>query len=118
MHFLYLCLQNIYLLCRAADIDTLRILVATDCHVGYLESDEVRRYDSFNAFEEICSIASQRQVWGFDPFDWHFRPYDEMDIRISLYLCKTNVDDTICSLLSFLIQYGDCDFSEISTELP
>ena len=51
-----------FLVCRAADMDTLRILVATDCHVGYLESDEIRRYDSFNAFEEICSIASQRQV--------------------------------------------------------
>lgn len=53
-----------WFLCRAADIDTLRILVATDCHVGYLENDEIRRYDSFNAFEEICSIAAQRQVWG------------------------------------------------------
>lgn len=48
---------------RAADTNTLRILVATDCHVGYLENDEIRRFDSFNAFEEICSIASQRQVW-------------------------------------------------------
>ncbi|KAF8083420.1 hypothetical protein N665_0774s0009 [Sinapis alba] len=42
--------------------DTLRILVATDCHLGYMEKDEIRRYDSFKAFEEICSIAEDKQV--------------------------------------------------------
>lgn len=44
--------------------NTLRILVATDCHLGYLEKDEIRRHDSFQAFEEICSIAEQKQVMG------------------------------------------------------
>jgi len=49
--------------CRGmVDPDTLRILVATDCHLGYMEKDEVRRHDSFNAFDEICAIASQRQA--------------------------------------------------------
>lgn len=42
--------------------NTLRVLVATDCHLGYLEKDEVRRFDSFEAFEEICSIAEQQNV--------------------------------------------------------
>ncbi|XP_054789530.1 double-strand break repair protein MRE11-like [Prosopis cineraria] len=42
--------------------DTLRILVATDCHLGYMEKDEIRRHDSFQAFDEICSIAKQKQV--------------------------------------------------------
>ncbi|KAL8516877.1 hypothetical protein ACS0TY_015218 [Phlomoides rotata] len=42
--------------------DMLRVLVATDCHLGYMEKDEIRRHDSFQAFEEICSIAEQRQV--------------------------------------------------------
>ncbi|GKV42529.1 hypothetical protein SLEP1_g49922 [Rubroshorea leprosula] len=41
---------------------TLRILVATDCHLGYLEKDEIRRHDSFLAFEEICSIAEEKKV--------------------------------------------------------
>nr|CAB3480182.1 unnamed protein product [Digitaria exilis] len=41
---------------------TLRILVATDCHLGYLEKDEVRRFDSFDTFEEICSLAEQNKV--------------------------------------------------------
>ncbi|GAB4849557.1 meiotic recombination [Ancistrocladus abbreviatus] len=42
--------------------NTLRVLVATDCHLGYMEKDEIRRHDSFEAFEEICSIAEQKQV--------------------------------------------------------
>ncbi|KAK8691257.1 hypothetical protein V6N13_074774 [Hibiscus sabdariffa] len=42
--------------------DTLRILVATDCHLGYMEKDEIRRHDSFQAFDEICSIAEENQV--------------------------------------------------------
>ncbi|XP_078173032.1 double-strand break repair protein MRE11-like [Carex rostrata] len=44
------------------DNDTLRVLVATDCHLGYMEKDEIRRFDSFHAFEEICSIAEHKQV--------------------------------------------------------
>uniref|UniRef100_M8BEL6 Double-strand break repair protein n=1 Tax=Aegilops tauschii TaxID=37682 RepID=M8BEL6_AEGTA len=48
--------------CREDDKDTLRILVATDCHLGYMEKDEIRRFDSFEAFEEICSLAKQKEV--------------------------------------------------------
>ncbi|PKU85900.1 Double-strand break repair protein MRE11 [Dendrobium catenatum] len=44
------------------EINTLRVLIATDCHLGYMEKDEIRRFDSFQAFEEICSIAEQKQV--------------------------------------------------------
>ncbi|CAN6229719.1 unnamed protein product [Urochloa humidicola] len=44
------------------DINTLRILVATDCHLGSMEKDEIRRFDSFQAFEEICSLADQSKV--------------------------------------------------------
>ncbi|KVI02255.1 DNA repair protein Mre11 [Cynara cardunculus var. scolymus] len=47
---------------RDDNSNTLRILVATDCHLGYMEKDEVRRHDSFQAFEEICSIAEQKKV--------------------------------------------------------
>jgi hypothetical protein len=42
--------------------NTLRILVATDCHLGFMEKDEIRRHDSFQAFEETCSIAEQKKV--------------------------------------------------------
>ncbi|EES11507.1 hypothetical protein BDA96_06G253700 [Sorghum bicolor] len=44
------------------DSNTLRILVATDCHLGYMERDEIRRFDSFQAFEEICALADQNKV--------------------------------------------------------
>lgn len=47
---------------RESDINTLRVLVATDCHLGYMEKDEIRRFDSFQAFEEICSLADQNKV--------------------------------------------------------
>jgi len=40
----------------------LRILIATDCHLGYMEKDKVRRHDSFQAFEEICSIAEKKHL--------------------------------------------------------
>ncbi|XP_071723628.1 double-strand break repair protein MRE11-like [Rutidosis leptorrhynchoides] len=42
--------------------NTLRVLIATDCHLGYMEKDEVRRHDSFQSFDEICSIAEEKQV--------------------------------------------------------
>ncbi|KAG4204081.1 hypothetical protein ERO13_A04G025700v2 [Gossypium hirsutum] len=42
--------------------NTLRILVATDCHLGYMEKDEIRRHDSFQSFDEICSIAEEKRV--------------------------------------------------------
>lgn len=39
-----------------------KILIATDNHIGYLESDPVRGQDSFNTFEEILQIAEEKQV--------------------------------------------------------
>eukprot|EP00267_Zea_mays_P053674 XP_020406841.1 mre11B protein isoform X2 [Zea mays] len=42
--------------------NSLRVLVATDCHLGYLEKDEVRGFDSFDTFEEICSLAVKNKV--------------------------------------------------------
>ncbi|RKO84774.1 Mre11 DNA-binding presumed domain-containing protein, partial [Blyttiomyces helicus] len=45
-----------------ADPDTFTILIATDNHIGYLEKDPVRKDDSFKAFEEILTIARERDV--------------------------------------------------------
>ena len=42
--------------------DTLRILIATDNHVGYLESDPIRGDDSFTTFEEILKLAKREAV--------------------------------------------------------
>lgn len=40
----------------------IRILVATDNHIGYAEKDPVRGRDSINTFREILSIAIKEDV--------------------------------------------------------
>ena len=42
--------------------DTIRILLATDCHIGYLEKDGIRGEDSFRTFDEILKIAVREKV--------------------------------------------------------
>jgi double-strand break repair protein MRE11 len=44
------------------DADTIRILVATDNHVGYNERDSTRHSDSWNTFHEIMCLAKDRDV--------------------------------------------------------
>ncbi|KAJ2077668.1 meiotic recombination [Coemansia sp. RSA 988] len=46
----------------AEDEDTLRILVATDNHLGYLERDPIRGQDSFDAFGEILQLACKHKA--------------------------------------------------------
>lgn len=45
-----------------APADTIRILVATDNHVGYNERDAVRGDDSWKSFHEVMCLAKQRDV--------------------------------------------------------
>ena len=40
--------------------NTLRVLIATDNHLGFEERDSVRQHDSFLAFEEILRTARER----------------------------------------------------------
>ena len=42
--------------------DTIRILLATDNHIGYLERDPIRGQDSINTFEEILQLAVKNDV--------------------------------------------------------
>ncbi len=44
------------------DPDTLRILLATDNHLGVHEKDQVRKDDSFITFREIFEIAKREKV--------------------------------------------------------
>uniref|UniRef100_A0A0E0KVQ5 Double-strand break repair protein n=1 Tax=Oryza punctata TaxID=4537 RepID=A0A0E0KVQ5_ORYPU len=62
MMFGSLYMLAVHLCFRGDESNTLRVLVATDCHLGYMEKDEIRRFDSFEAFEEICSLAEQNKV--------------------------------------------------------
>ncbi|KAJ1509843.1 Double-strand break repair protein mre11a [Coelomomyces lativittatus] len=40
----------------------LRILFATDNHLGFMEKDPIRGEDSFNTFEEILKLAQEHNV--------------------------------------------------------
>ena len=42
--------------------DTIRILVATDSHVGYNERDHIRGDDSWQSFHEVMCLAKERDV--------------------------------------------------------
>ncbi|KAJ2979511.1 hypothetical protein NUW58_g7181 [Xylaria curta] len=44
------------------DADTIRILVATDNHVGYEERDPIRKDDSWKTFDEIMNLARTEDV--------------------------------------------------------
>ncbi len=42
--------------------DTIRILLATDNHIGYMERDPIRGQDSINTFKEILQLAVKHEV--------------------------------------------------------
>ena len=42
--------------------DTIKIMLATDNHIGYLERDPIRGRDSINSFEEILQLAVKHDV--------------------------------------------------------
>ncbi|KAK1707992.1 DNA repair protein [Colletotrichum lupini] len=44
------------------EADTIRILVATDNHVGYEERDPIRKDDSWKTFDEILILAKSQDV--------------------------------------------------------
>jgi double-strand break repair protein MRE11 len=44
--------------------DTIRILVATDSHVGYEERDPIRKDDSWKSFDEVMQLAKAQDVIG------------------------------------------------------
>lgn len=46
--------------------DTIRIMLATDNHIGYLERDPIRGQDSINTFKEILQLAVKYDVSGWN----------------------------------------------------
>jgi double-strand break repair protein MRE11 len=46
----------------ASNADDLRILLATDIHLGYGEKHPIKKEDSFTTFAEILAIANERKV--------------------------------------------------------
>jgi len=53
----------ILMLSVGSDSDTIRILLATDNHVGYNERDPIRGDDSWKSFHEVLCIAKERDVY-------------------------------------------------------
>lgn len=45
-----------------SDDDIIKIMIATDCHLGYQESDPNIGLDSFVTFEEILIMAVEENV--------------------------------------------------------
>jgi double-strand break repair protein MRE11 len=68
----------------AEDANNLRILIATDNHLGVHEKDQVRKDDAFITFREIFEIAKQQRVdavfLGGDLFDVN-KPSRETMVR-------------------------------------
>lgn len=55
----------------SADEHTLRMLLATDSHLGFNEKDGIRGDDSFRAFEEVFKIALENHVCSKLSLSWH-----------------------------------------------
>ena len=53
---------NYTLLLTILAADTIRILVATDSHVGYEERDPIRKDDSWRSFDEVMQLARTEDV--------------------------------------------------------
>jgi double-strand break repair protein MRE11 len=47
---------------QSTDADTIRILVATDSHVGFEERDPIRKDDSHKSFDEVMQLAKTQDV--------------------------------------------------------
>lgn len=44
------------------EADTIRILIATDNHVGFEERDAIRKDDSWRTFDEILNLARREDA--------------------------------------------------------
>ena len=50
--------------------DTIKIMLATDNHIGYNERDPIRGQDSINTFKEILQLAVKYDVSFWSEFTW------------------------------------------------
>lgn len=47
--------------------NTVKVLLATDNHIGYMERDPIRGQDSINTFKEILQLAIKNDVRRYRP---------------------------------------------------
>jgi len=43
--------------------DTIRVMLATDNHIGYMERDPIRGQDSIDTFKEVLQLAVKHDVF-------------------------------------------------------
>lgn len=81
--------------------DEMRVLLATDLHLGYCERDPVRENDSFETLEEILTIAKEKHVDAVfiagDMFHEN-KPSRKTMYRVSEILRRYVFGDERCSL--------------------
>lgn len=81
--------------------DTIRILVATDNHVGYAEDDPIRGDDSWRTFDEVLALAKDRDadmvLLGGDLFHEN-KPSRKAMVHVMESLRKHTLGDKPCSL--------------------
>ena len=60
--FPYFCVMFVLKDVAGPEEDTFRIMLATDNHIGYMETDPVRGQDSITTFREILQLAVKHDV--------------------------------------------------------
>lgn len=104
--------------------NTMKILLATDIHVGYAEQDPIQANDSINTFKEILEIAKENEVdfilLGGDLF--HDNKPSRMSLHGVLYLLRQYcMGDKPCPV-QFLsdqsVNFGHTPFPVVNYEDP
>lgn len=54
--------KRIHIHTCSSDDDTVKILLATDNHIGYMERDPIRGQDAIRTFEEVLKLAVKNDV--------------------------------------------------------
>ncbi|POS85443.1 hypothetical protein EPUL_003314, partial [Erysiphe pulchra] len=107
----------------SGNADTIRILVATDSHVGYGERDSIRKDDSWRSFDEVMQLAKSQDVdmvlLGGDLFHEN-KPSRKSMYQVMRSLRQNCLGDKPCELefLSDASEVFDGAFNNVNYEDP
>ncbi|KHJ36197.1 putative double-strand break repair protein mus-23 [Erysiphe necator] len=107
----------------SSNADTIRILVATDSHVGYGERDSIRKDDSWKSFDEVMQLAKSQDVdmvlLGGDLFHEN-KPSKKSMYQVMRSLRQNCLGDKPCELefLSDASEVFDGAFNSVNYEDP
>lgn len=104
--------------------NTLKILIATDNHIGYMEKDVCRKNDSIRTFEEVLKIGKDNEVdfvlLGGDLF------HDNKPSRTSLHgsiqlfrkYCYGDKPCPVAFMSDPVVNFGHTPFKEVNYQDP